>query len=285
MLGELLALSAALMWATSSVLYRHGMERLSPKVVNTVRALSATLFLFLVLIFLGRAGEVFSLSPKIYFYALIASVFGLSVGDIFYLYAIKTIGISRAIPIASSTPWIVAVLSVLFLGEKITPSIIAGILLIFCGIYLIREKDEVRESKSWGFVFALGAAGSWSIYILISKLALAEVNPVVFNTARMSFFAIAYIIVMIPSSQKKDIILVKRKEWWYVLIGAILDLVGGAVAFYFSLTLIEASRATPLSSLSPVFATLFAYLFAHEKITPRLATGIAVCLLGIFVLM
>jgi len=285
MLGELLALSAALMWATSSVLYRHGMERLSPKVVNTVRALSATLFLFLVLIILGRAGEVFSLSPKIYLYALIASVFGLSVGDIFYLYAIKTIGISRAIPIASSTPWIVAVLSVLFLGEKITPTIIAGILLIFCGIYLIREKDEVRERKSLGFVFALAAAASWSIYILISKLALTEVNPIVFNTARMSFFAIAYIIVMIPSSQKKDVILVKRKEWWYVLIGAILDLAGGAVAFYFSLTLIEASRATPLSSLSPVFATLFAYLFAHEKITPRLATGIAICLLGIFVLM
>lgn len=285
MFGEILALSAALMWATSSLLYRHGMERLSPKVVNTVRAVSATLFLFILLSVFGRTREAFTLPPTIYLYALIASVFGLSLGDIFYLYAIKTIGISRAIPIASSTPWIVAVLSVIFLGEKVTASIILGIFLIFCGIYLIREKDQGGTRQNWGVLFALGAAGSWALYVLASKIALMETDPVVFNTVRMSFFALTYIVIMIPSRQKKDVFLVKSKEWWYVLIGAILDLGGGALAFYFSLTLIEASRATPLSSLSPVFATIFAFLFAKEKVSPRLAAGIALCLAGIYVLM
>jgi len=76
----------------------------------------------------------------------------------------------------------------------------------------------------------------------------------------------------------------KRKTWIILALGGIVGLVFGWVLLAISLSYTEASRAVPISSVSPLFATLIGAFFLKDKVTVRIFAGAVLIVLGISVI-
>lgn len=75
-------------------------------------------------------------SKSIYL-VLIAGFFGMTIGALLYVIAIKTSGASTTAAITATAPVITVPLSALFLKEKITPMIVGGTALTVLGVLLL----------------------------------------------------------------------------------------------------------------------------------------------------
>ena len=77
MLGELLTILSAMIWAFSSVFYKAGLKEMKPTTVNTIRPIVALIFLFGVLIITGNFEEIFELTARDLLYIVLATLLDL----------------------------------------------------------------------------------------------------------------------------------------------------------------------------------------------------------------
>jgi len=76
----------------------------------------------------------------------------------------------------------------------------------------------------------------------------------------------------------------KRRTWIILALGGIVALGLGWVLLAVSLLDIPASYAVPISSVSPLFATLFGAFLLKERVTARIFVGSVSIVLGMSVL-
>jgi len=180
-IGEFAALGAALCWTVSAVLYKRALTKVSPVSANTVRCAGTSLVLILALAFTGKIGVVTALSTHALFLACTSGIIGLGLGDTLYMLSLKTIGVSRAVPITCTYPLFSLVWAFLFTGETINSHVVLGAAAIVFGIWLIstskmNETSEKSEGKLHlkGIIFAVSTAIFWSMGILMVDLAVKE---------------------------------------------------------------------------------------------------------------
>src|SRR5581483_6111733 len=101
-------------------------------------------------------------------------------GDSLYFLAVARIGVARAMPVSMSFPLITTILAVALLGERVSAGLVAGLVLIPFGLYLVTlpARGRVVFPKSeprtlWvGLGLALIAATLWAISSVIVRPAL-----------------------------------------------------------------------------------------------------------------
>jgi len=282
MLGELLTILSAMIWALSSVFYKAGLKTMKPTTVNTIRPIVALFFLVGVIIITGDFKDISNLTTRDIIYIFLSTISGVVIGDLLYMFSLRTVGIARAYPISNTYPLFTILMARLFLGEIITFKLISGAILIIIAIFLISEKDFELDIKK-GVIFALGASFFWGTSMIIMKLAMSTVNPIVFSTIRMGIFAF-FLLLYTMRYEKIEFTKVNR-SWIIVAIGGILDLGVGIPLFLEALKYIDASRAAPLNGTAPIFAIIFTILFTKEKVTSRIIFGVILSFLGVLIIL
>ncbi len=163
--AEGLAVIASFCTALSSVLATRGMRNTDVDSANLVLTGSQTLILTLLLVrnipdvnFMG-----------LFWYAL-AGICASFIGRLLTLKSYKEIGVSTSSAIVGTSPLMVAILAILFLGEPLIPSILAGSLLVVAGIALISIKNGKLSIKISAIGLPLAGAFLFSIGNLLRKL-------------------------------------------------------------------------------------------------------------------
>ena len=142
--GFLLALFAALCWASTMVLQRWLMNvhKLPPATVTLWR--SFFLFAFCWGFWgwstrdePGKRRRLLKAPPLAWGYAFAAGVFGLAAGGYTFAQAVKIIPVSVATPISATSPMIAAAMAVFLFKESMRPVQWAGILCIIAGVVYI----------------------------------------------------------------------------------------------------------------------------------------------------
>lgn len=64
-------------------------------------------------------------------------------------------------------------------------------------------------------------------------------------------------------------------------VAGVLALGVGGILLFLSLSLVDASIAIPLSSVSPLFSLMLAKRYSGERITPRIIMGAALIVVGV----
>ena len=282
MLGELLTILSAMIWALSSVFYKAGLKTMKPTTVNTIRPIVALFFLVGVIIITGDFKDISNLTTRDIIYIFLSTISGVVIGDLLYMFSLRTVGIARAYPISNTYPLFTILMAGLFLGEIITFKLISGAILIIIAIFLISEKDFELDIKK-GVIFALGASFFWGASMIIMKLAMSTINPIVFSTIRMGIFAL-FLLLYTMRYEKIEFTKINR-NWIIVAIGGILDLGVGIPLFLEALKYIDASRAAPLNGTAPIFAIIFTILFTKEKVTSRIISGVILSFLGVLIIL
>ena len=293
MIGELAALAAALCWTLSPVLYKMALSDAKPIPANISRIVSTTIFLFACLGVSGRLGNLTTLGVDSLRLASLSGIVGLFLGDTMYMTSLALIGVSRAVPISCAYPLFTTFFAVLFLGERVTFFLLLGTIVIIVGTWLVSQETTGSNSVTRRVLFkgvfiALATAIVWSVSITLmdhalelSQMASSIDSAFAVNTARMSATALTFLALSPLIDRHFRFMKLKRKIWIILAIGGIVALGLGWFLLAFSLSQIEASRAIPISSVSPLFATLVGAFFLKEKVTGKIFVGSVLIVLGV----
>jgi drug/metabolite transporter (DMT)-like permease len=161
--GELAGLAAAFFWAASSIGYRRIGAIVPPLRLNLLKNMLATLMLAACL-FLGGGGISGIESGTVCLF-LVSGAVGVGLGDSAYFGALQALGARRALLMLVLAPPVTAALSLVFLGEALTPGAWLGVLATTAGVgWVISERAPAAgpagkaglRGIAWGLAAVLG---------------------------------------------------------------------------------------------------------------------------------
>ncbi len=284
-IGFLLVLSASVMWGFSNVLLKssikHGME---PATANAVQTGFSAIFMVLIWIYVVSTGtlskvniDAFSLA-----YLIIGTLVGLAFGTTLYLHGLKLVDASLASPLSSTSPFFVISMSVIFIGENITLSLIFGAIVVFAGVVLLGRKEGGGKRSRKGIVLVSIAPIFWAMTVVLYRVALRSMDIYTANAIRMSILGITMCLYVRLSGS--GCFSSERRAIFESAGAGIFNYVLGGTAFLFGLVMIGASRASVLSSGTPFFTMLFAAMFLKERIKRTYIYGGILVVTGLILL-
>lgn len=179
-IGEIAALSAALLWAISSAIYSRLGLKISPLQLNLYKGLIAIALITITLVI--QAGALTNISIPTVALLFLSGVIGIGLGDTAFFSALNSLGARRTLLLETSSPPMGALLALIFIGEQLTYSVWSGILLTIIGIaWVISERNPVnnislsRQGIVWGVLAAIAQATG----AVISRFALiqSDISP------------------------------------------------------------------------------------------------------------
>ena len=292
MIGELAALGAAVSWTISALFYKKALEGAKPISANILRLAVTGGLLLLVVVVVGRLGVLTGISTELFVLAAVSGIIGLGVGDTLYFVSLKSIGVSRAVPLTCIYPLFSLLWAVLVFGEQITATVALGAIVIVLGVLSLSQSSQkdVREGRKvmLGVVIAIVTAMLWSVSISLMDLAVKEVpdldHAFIVSTMRVATIGGLMLAVSPLLDRRMSFVKVRRKMAAASIIGGVFALGIGWFLLSYSFTLTSQAISVPISSTTPLFSTLAAVLLLREKVTVRNAFGSAMIVLGIFLL-
>ncbi len=129
------------------------------------------------------------------------------------------------------------------------------------------------------FIFALGSAVFAALTSILAKVGIEGVNSNLATAIRTAVVLImAWGMVFITDTQG-GISEISRKSWIFLILSGLAT---GAswLCYYHALQIGEASKVVPVDKLSVVLTLILAFVFLHEKFTPKSLIGCALIAAG-----
>jgi len=183
------------------------------------------------------------------------------------LHAIKKIPISLYSVINLSKIVFSIIMSVIFLGEKLTLLLIVGAIIIILGLFFVNKVSNVKnekETKLKTILILLVSCLLNSISAIIDKEVLKYINPIQLQFWFLFFLTICYWIILLFKDRKLNFKKIKKNYW--VLIAAICLTV--ADRFLFKANEIPESRVsamTLIKQVSVIEGIVLGKIFFDEK--------------------
>ncbi|MFH1637435.1 MAG: DMT family transporter [Candidatus Woesearchaeota archaeon] len=190
-----------------------------------------------------------------------------------YFYAFTLTKISDAAFLHYLAPAFVLVLSLLFLGEKITSKKVIAVAVAMFGLVLITGKPSFASISSVGNILAIGSALAYGASIIAYKRVMKH-----FNVMQIIFGQMAFSFLVFSPFLFSAIPFIQPISWIYLLI---IGFVHQFIAVIFHLKGLEGLKATTvaiLGYLEPFFALILAWLFLGEAGTMLSIVGGALIL-------
>jgi drug/metabolite transporter (DMT)-like permease len=185
----------------------------------------------------------------------------------------------------AALPGVVAVLSWLFLKERITRRVAAGIACAVGGIALVAlgkpESGGVAPSSPWGNLLLLGAVTCEASYVVIGKKLTGNVSP-----KRISALINLWGLLLVTpfglwQAWRYDFGAVAPGSWWLLLFYSIAASVVTVWLWMTGLKHVPAASAGVFTVLLPVSAALVGVLVLGERFSAVQAAAFVLALVGV----
>ncbi|WP_455277797.1 DMT family transporter [[Eubacterium] cellulosolvens] len=283
MIGETLAVIAAIFWATSTVVAAKVLRYMDPLSTNTFRSLFAAITMLLYAFFSSEIQQIFHIDFYGLIVVILAALIGFGIGDSFLYKSITLVGVSRSYIFAQTYPFFTMIFAILFLEEIFHPKYLLGTIIIFLGIIIVitEIRYESKAKNYLGILTALVASIAWSIGLILITIGISKMSVILANTIRFPFLFMFLFVVSRPWIKKIDL---KKENLILLFASGILGMTLGGLIFLFGVKYIGVSRATSLGASSPVWASLMSSLFLKEKVTWRILVAAFTVVIGIYFL-
>jgi len=272
-LGELVALAA--LWGASFLFMRMGAAEFGPVALAAVRVAGATLFLLPLLHGRGQTSALRANWRPIF----IVGVTNSALPFLCFSYAALSISAGLSSIFNAASPLFGALIAWLWLRDRLTPSRILGLGIGFAGVlWLAWDKASFKPGGSgWAVVACVAGALLYGISANFTKKRLTGVAPLAVATGSQLSAAL---FLAVPALVWWPTVAPSGTAW---LTAALLAVVctGMAYVLYFRLIAhIGPANAIAVTFLIPVFAVLWGWMFLAEGVTPAMAIGCAVIIVG-----
>lgn len=203
-----------------------------------------------------------------------------------YFSSITRIGVVLTALIAiCSAPIMIAVLSVIFLRERLTNRVTAALVLGIAGTSLLllgQGRLGGREGEFLvGSLFALGAGLSYAVYAVMAKRVMEEIHPL--QLASMTFAAAA--VLLTPALVAQPQLEATFAQGWPLLLYlGLIPSALGYILFNTGLTTTGATVASIVTLLEPLTASILGITLFDERLGVLGMVGAAILLAAIVIL-
>jgi drug/metabolite transporter (DMT)-like permease len=294
MIGELAALGASLCWAIAPILYREALLSTKPVSANIVRcATNAGVMVVLLLIF-GLAGTLARLPLNTMILVIVSGAVGLGIGDTLYMLGLKYVGVSRAVPLAATYPLFGLIWATTLLGQPLSIVEVVGAVVIIFGIWLLSREKRREDTGIKGRLVFIGLAVSlatavvWSVSITMMNVAVSGETALGANyaiiTLRIASVALLLMLLAPFIDKEHGFLKMKRSTVIALCIGGLVANGVGWLLLNYSFLNTTLTRATVISSTSPLFAAVAGFTLFHEKMTTKAVLGAIAIVAGICII-
>ncbi len=307
MIGILLGLSAALVWATSSTLMRSQTARYGAVPANFWRCVVNIPFFILLYFLTQPRDEVLHLAPSTLVFIVLGVIMGIVTGDSIQYHSIKLIGVSRAMPIAGCFPIFTVFFAWLINGEPLRLGMLVGSVVVVMGVLVISLPKRVTTAPAVpvakrspaavgiiatpmpvaadrtllvGVCLSMTAAICWSLSTVVQSKALQGVNPITMNMLRMPLATVA----LFTATRGKAGLPMKRYGWKSFGYLALIGWFGtglGSLTYLAALKTAGAGKTAVLGACAPLFGLPLSMILLGERPGWRGFAGTALTVCGI----
>jgi drug/metabolite transporter (DMT)-like permease len=219
-------------------------------------------------------------------------VVGVALVQLFYFLAIRRLEIGIALLIQYLGPLLVAIWARTFGHERVRARIWAALALSLGGLSLMVELWSGVSLDGLGIAFALLSAVIFAAYLLLAEREVAHRDPISLMAWGFFFATIFWTIVQpwwsFPAHRVgRTVSLEGRLASWHLPLWALVlwvIVLGSIVPFTLfvgALRHLSATRVGIAAMLEPVVATIVAWAWLQETLSPAQVAGAAVVLAGI----
>lgn len=285
--GGIAALGSAFFWALGMILWRKIGEKISPLGMNFSKAIIGSLYLIIVLLFIG----IEPIATRAFMFLGVSGLLGIALGDTFFFMSLINLGPRLASLMGTLAPVCTAVAAFLFLGERPSFPAWVGICLTLSGVaWVLKERipqKVIVKNKSAGIKYSILSIVCMSAGILFAKKGVASVAPLQATLIRLMWGFAGLSLWGIFSRQLKSWVFPFKNLHLAksVLFVVFLGTFGGFWLFLIALKYIDASTAGTLNSTSSIFILPLAMVMLKEKISLRAAIGACIAVSGIILIL
>lgn len=285
--------TAILAVSTSSIFIRFAQQEAPSLVIAALRLTFATLLLAPIAWFRHRE-ELKSLTRKEVLLGSFAGLF-LAVHFATWISSLEYTTVASSVMFVSTGPLWVALLSPVFLSERLTRAAVAGLLVAIAGGMMIGLSDacswdgglrcpqlgQVLQGRAmWGNFLAL--AGAWAVsgYIIIGRKVRSGISliPYIFLVYGVSAFAL--IVMMFAAGQSPRGYPAQTYGWIFLL--ALFPQLIGHSTYNWLLRFLSASLVAITTLAEPVASAVLAFFILNETPARAVIVGGLLILIGIY---
>ena len=295
-LGEVCALSAAIVWAMALVLFKMGTAHVRPLHLNVFKnvigmgLLIVTLAVMAVVDAWNGGGDPQDwLTGHEIMVLAISGVLGVAIADTLLFYALHLMGVGLMSVVDCLYAPSVILFSWLMLSESIGPIHILGTGLIICGVLMASRHapppDRTRGQLVLGIVLGAGAVTAIAFGIVYAKTVLDSTSVLVATTVRMlaALIPLCLLTLALPNRAELRRVFRPSRAWWVTVPAAVLGQYVALLLWVAGFKYADAAINGILNQTSVIFAVLFATLMLREQLTGRKIAAMAFAFVGVLV--
>ncbi|NTG51710.1 DMT family transporter [Agrobacterium rhizogenes] len=274
---------AMFLWSINFIVSKDVFQAYSPMAVIFMRLFIASLFIFIV-------KKIFHINEKIRrehlpTFALLSffSPFLYFIGEGYGIFLTPS---TLSALIVATVPVVFPAIGFIFLGERIGPTGIVGLIIAFVGI-LITIIDPTNFSLAYspeGLLFLLLSVGSAIAYIILAKHLLGEYKSITVVSIQNLFGSLYFLPVVALFDSRH--ILSQNIDYVTVLKIAFLGIFCSAVAYIlysYAIARLALWQANAFENLIPIFSAILSFLWLNEMLSTKSIVGFCIVIAGIVV--
>ena len=228
--------------------------------VVVFRMLSAAVFMTLFILIKDRKAFIIKLSnlPILLLIGAI-SIFSTSY---FYINSISASSMSVAAILMYTAPFIVVIASCFIYKEKLTARKICALIIAFIGCILV---SGLGKTSTFGIVFGLLSGITYASYSIFSKTALKSMSSYTITLYGFIIAAASALITTNPVRIAKDVVACGYKIILPLIFIGIITSILPYLFYTYGLKHTEAGKASIISMLEPLVATLLGFIVLGQK--------------------
>ncbi len=286
LLGQLLSLVSALLWAFSVVLFRLSGRSMTPVGLNLFKSAVAVLMLVPTLLLFGRGWDPGGHVPDVLI-LFVAGAVGIAVADTVFFQGLNLVGAGLSqIASCSYSPFVI-LMSFFALGERLTPGDGIGAVLILSGIFISARTDPPRgvgtAELRKGILLCTVAMALNALGVVIGKPVLNRTPVLWATTARLAggLLTLALIAWFVPGLRRSWKAFIPHRNWRIALPASVIGTYLTMIVWIAGMKFAPVSIASILNQTSAIFVLPVAALMLKEPITLRKLAAVALALGGV----
>ena len=276
-----LAIAGAVCSAAATIFIRHGLRRSGAYAGFWINLLVGTAGLWIAVFLTGGFGP-----PTFAGIALFASagLLGTVGGRFLRFISIEQVGAAIASALINLYPLFASGFAILLLGERVTPPIVAGTVVIALGTMLLSTGGRRVGFRRWQVGLPILSAACFGAVAILRKLGLAHTGAVAGSAVNVTTALIAFTAFAIASRQLDNLRCRGQSLAYFVAAGVAEN----AAVFLnvLALGVGTVSVVAPLYGTSPIFVLLLSFFFLRgvERATPRVVAGTVLIVVGVYLI-
>ena len=281
----LLMIMSTIFWAGAFIAAKLSSPFIPPFTLTFLRFLIATIVLYIIMKY--KKQKLYKLTKKDIPVFLITGIVGMFGYHVLFFIAVKyTTAINSSI-IGASNPIITAILSIIFLKDKVTYKRVLGIILSFIGVFLTLTNANLDIVKSFSFnkgdLIMLVAVVMWASYSVFSKWVMPRYSPLTLTFYSFLFCTIIIIPFVIYEAPWKLVKFIPYYSYTSVIYMSIFPSVIGYLVQQMSIKQIGPSKTSIFINLVPIFSIILSVLILKEALNPIKLLTAALIILGVYI--